>query len=206
MKNSKVVSLLTVSTLVLVAIGFTPIPRVNAEEVQVGRSLEVTTYDFTEMQVYQSQAYMGSTGSKVIEIDTLTQEVVEEDVLDFTDQMVTFNEDDFQEPVVFEDCHVTTYCNCEVCCGEFAWKHTTSTGAETIEGITVAVDPNVIPYGSIIELDGHFYIAQDCGGAIDGMEIDVYIEDVGGNHTRCYAFMGELGQDYGNTITVWMPR
>lgn len=136
-----------------------------------------------------------------------TESVVQEvEELDFTDQLVVFDVNDYEDPVVFSDCHVTAYDNCRSCCGEYAWKYTTSTGARPTEGITVAVDPKVIPYGSIVELDGHFYIAQDCGGAIDGVELDVYIEDKGGRHTRCYEFMRELGQDYGNEIRVWMPK
>ena len=144
-----------------------------------------------------------------VEIELPDEVVVEEEekeVLDFTNQQVIFDVNDFEDPVVFEDCHVTTYCNCEKCCGKYAWRYTTSTGATTEEGVTVAVDPKVIPYGSIVELDGHFYIAQDCGGGIKGVEIDVYIEDVGGKHTRCYQFMKDLGKDYGNTIRVWIPK
>ena len=34
---------------------------------------------------------------------------------------------------------------------------------------TIAVDPNVIPLGSIIKIDGMNYIAEDVGGAIKGI-------------------------------------
>lgn len=145
-------------------------------------------------------------GGIVLDVSTLDLGNASVNNLDFTDQMVVFDVNDYEEPIVYNDCHVTAYCNCEVCCGEYAWEYTTSTGTEAIEGITVAVDPRIIPYGSIIELDGHFYIAQDCGGAIEGIEIDVYVDDVGGKHKRCYQFMYDLGQDYGNTIRVWIPK
>lgn len=58
------------------------------------------------------------------------------------------------------------------------------------QGRTIAVDPSVIPYGSRVAVeydDGRtcYYIAEDCGGAIKGLEVDVYIAD----HDRAW----ELG-------------
>ncbi|OAG95416.1 3D domain-containing protein [Ferroacidibacillus organovorans] len=51
----------------------------------------------------------------------------------------------------------------------------TATGDTTIQGITVAVDPNVIPYGSVLYIPGvGFRIADDTGGAITGTHIDVF--------------------------------
>ncbi|MDR1954304.1 MAG: hypothetical protein LBQ21_07550 [Clostridiales Family XIII bacterium] len=54
----------------------------------------------------------------------------------------------------------------------------TSTGADVQEGLTVAVDPSVIPYGSEVylpELD-MWLVAEDCGGAIKGHRLDVFVE------------------------------
>lgn len=47
-----------------------------------------------------------------------------------------------------------------------------------VEGITVAVDPEVIPYGSVVIIDGHSYIAHDCGGAVKGKVIDIYFDSI----------------------------
>lgn len=47
-----------------------------------------------------------------------------------------------------------------------------------VEGITVAVDPEIIPYGSVVIIDGHSYIAHDCGGAVKGKVIDIYFDSV----------------------------
>ena len=52
----------------------------------------------------------------------------------------------------------------------------TSTGVAAVEGKTIAVDPNIIPYGSTVLIDGKEYLAQDCGGAIKGNKIDVFVE------------------------------
>jgi 3D (Asp-Asp-Asp) domain-containing protein len=59
----------------------------------------------------------------------------------------------------------------------------TSTGVKPVEGVTIAVDPKVIPYGTkvyIPEFDKVF-IAQDCGSAIKGNRIDIFMND----YDRC---------------------
>lgn len=74
---------------------------------------------------------------------------------------------------------VTHYCACEICCGKT--DGITATGTVATEGRTVAVDPQVIPYGSKIAVyypDGSLghYVAEDCGGAIKGKRLDVYMD------------------------------
>lgn len=60
--------------------------------------------------------------------------------------------------------------------GEDQYGNLTSTGVVAEEGKTIAVDPSIIPYGSIILINGNEYVAQDCGGAIKGRKIDVFVE------------------------------
>lgn len=69
----------------------------------------------------------------------------------------------------------TAYCPCEKCCGIYASGYT-ATGTLATEGRTIAVDPNVIPYGTHVIINGHEYIAEDCGGAIDGNRIDIFFD------------------------------
>lgn len=70
---------------------------------------------------------------------------------------------------------VTAYCPCEKCCGAYANGYT-ATGAKATQGVTIATDPDVIPMGTEVEIDGHIYIAQDVGGAINGNRIDLYFD------------------------------
>lgn len=70
---------------------------------------------------------------------------------------------------------ITHYCPCPKCCGEWA-DGITYTGTQATEGRTIAVDPSVIPLGSVVVIDGQEYIAEDIGGAIQGNRIDVYMD------------------------------
>ena len=72
------------------------------------------------------------------------------------------------------DVIATAYCPCEDCSG--GWGNKTSTGATATAGRTIAVDPTVIPYGTEVTIDGHTYIAEDCGAAIKGNKVDIYFD------------------------------
>lgn len=74
---------------------------------------------------------------------------------------------------------LTFYCPCQKCSD--GWGHQTASGATAMEGVTVAVDPRVIPYGTRLRINGREYIAQDCGGSIKGRKIDVFME----SHKEC---------------------
>lgn len=69
----------------------------------------------------------------------------------------------------------TAYCGCCQCCGKS--DGITSTGTHAEQGRTVAVDPSVIPYGTRLLIEDNYYIAEDCGGAIQGNRIDIYFDN-----------------------------
>lgn len=95
---------------------------------------------------------------------------------------------------VSKDCWVslgtfrlTAYCPCEKCCGKYARNRPvdangrvivyTASGERASSGVTVAVDPSVIPFGAVLQINGHTYIAQDTGGSITNNRIDIYFDD-----------------------------
>lgn len=49
----------------------------------------------------------------------------------------------------------------------------TASGTTPTPGRTIAVDPNIIPYGTEVVINDHVYIAEDTGGAIKGERIDI---------------------------------
>lgn len=64
----------------------------------------------------------------------------------------------------------------------------TRMGTTPKDAWTVAVDPNVIPLGSLVEVqfangDTHVYQAQDTGSAIVGNRIDIFDP----NTSECFA-------------------
>lgn len=70
---------------------------------------------------------------------------------------------------------ISYYCSCEECsCG---WGTQTSTGNHCEEGRTIAVDPDVIAYGTRVKIGNNVYVAEDCGEAIKGDAIDIYLDD-----------------------------
>lgn len=69
---------------------------------------------------------------------------------------------------------ITHYCACEKCTAD--GDGITATGTKAASGRTIAVDPEVIPYGTTVIIDGHAYVAEDCGGAIKGNRIDIFMD------------------------------
>lgn len=80
-----------------------------------------------------------------------------------------------------EDVTVTHYCTCSRCCGKS--DGITASGRMATPGVSVAVDPSIIPLGSdvLVDYDGdgemHYMRADDVGGAIKGAHIDVCVKD-----------------------------
>ncbi len=53
----------------------------------------------------------------------------------------------------------------------------TSSGLHATPNNTIAVDPNIIPLGTQVFIDGEIYTAQDVGGAVKGNVIDIWVAD-----------------------------
>lgn len=120
----------------------------------------------------------------------------------------------YEKPVVYEpepvgislgEFKLTAYCPCEECCEGWADKRPVddygnilvigAAGTILREGKSIAVDPDVIPYGTKVLINGQEYVAADCGGDIKGNWIDLYMED----HERAK----EYGVQYAEVYLVW---
>lgn len=126
--------------------------------------------------IYEKQQYKEITYKE----SKVTQQISEIKKIDIE----TDREVDTQalQPVSLGEFKLTAYCSCEVCCGKWAYDRPNgivygAIGEELKEGYSIAVDPNVIPYMTEVIINGKTYKAQDCGGAIKGNRIDVYMED-----------------------------
>lgn len=87
------------------------------------------------------------------------------------------------------DVKCTAYCSCAKCCGIYAKNRPvdeegnpiilTASGEKAQAGVTVGVDPDVIPLGAKVVINGHEYIAQDTGNpnVVKDNVIDVYFDD-----------------------------
>ena len=96
--------------------------------------------------------------------------------------------DSINNPVIPESSNrtlkvlATAYCGCSYCCGKS--DCITATGTRATEGRTIAVDPRMIPYGTHVLINGHEYVAEDCGGDIQNSRVDIYFE----SHVDANAF------------------
>lgn len=81
---------------------------------------------------------------------------------------------------------LTAYCGCSKCCGKWGENRPIDENGKPIvytanmsiakEGVTIAADISVLPYGTKVIIDGHEYIVQDRGGSIKENRIDIYFE------------------------------
>ena len=95
------------------------------------------------------------------------------------------------------DFRLTAYCPCSSCCGQYgapAQGKYGALGTYVYEGTTIAVDPKVVPYGTLLYIEGvGLRFASDCGGAIKTNRIDVYFSAHA--DARCFGVQ---------TQNVWM--
>lgn len=96
------------------------------------------------------------------------------------------NTEDKPEMVNLGEFKLTAYCSCATCCEQYAYNRPTdkdgneivytASGAVAKSNYTIAADPSVLPYGTIVYINGQRYEVQDCGGAIKNNRIDIYFD------------------------------
>ena len=87
---------------------------------------------------------------------------------------------------------LTAYDACILCCGKT--DGITATNTKCFPGRTIAVDPDVIPYGSKVLIGGYVFVAEDCGGKVKGNHIDLYMET--------HEIAKQFGQRHGNVMLI----
>lgn len=81
---------------------------------------------------------------------------------------------------------ITAYCPCEKCCGYWATVRPTDENGEPIvytasgkiavQGVSVAADTSILPFGTVLVIGGHEYTVQDRGGMVKGNHVDIYFD------------------------------
>ena len=190
------------------------LPRVAADQAQYGTKIAVEDAQPGDLIFYARDGYVYHVviyagNGKTIEAKGTKYGIVQDDlntanavwatrVLDDTNYV--YSSGDIAEVNATEDMYgeylgnykLTYYCSCELCCD--VETGITATGTPVVEGQTIAVDPSVIPYGTQVIINGHVFTAEDCGGAIKGNRIDIYVND----HDKANA----LGVNYADIYLV----
>lgn len=105
----------------------------------------------------------------------------QEEILDFKPD-ITFIPEKTENKKI-ETFLITAYCPCHKC--SEGYGNMTATGKRAVEGRTIAVDPDVIEYGTRLYIDGVGYrTAEDCGALVKGKHIDIYFD----SHDKVDAF------------------
>lgn len=135
-----------------------------------------------ELLQYRGIYYNG----ELVELDYLRTEVVEEpteEVVHYgTIEPVSIGGYTFVPEKVLKNVRLTAYSAQEIISGkgpDHPQYGVTRSGTKVQENHTIAVDPDLIPLGWWVYIDGYgLYKAEDTGGAIKGKIIDIYIEDL----------------------------
>ena len=81
-----------------------------------------------------------------------------------------------------------------------AWGYKTASGATSKHLRTCAVDPDVLPLGSVIVVNGLTLTAVDTGSAVKGKTIDIFFD---GTESEAYEWIGEFGESAEVKLQYW---
>ena len=154
--------------------------QVNAKEADVAKNV-ITATDSTSKKILSQVGLFSSFSNANI---LMFNQVLKEQQLSLEKQQDKLKKEEKEQEAKKQEevkkawtheFHVTAYCGCYSCSEGYGTQ--TSTGVTAEAGRTIAVDPDVVPYGSKVQINGHTYVAEDCGGAINGYEIDIYMDE-----------------------------
>lgn len=123
------------------------------------------------------------TSKNVVLSTSLNQEEFEEVIVE---EVIPVIEEEPIEGIEYNNIckfKVTHYCGCSKCCGQYSDGSESEAygckGDKLTPMYSIAADPKVIPYGTIVhDIDGNEYRVEDVGGWIKGYHIDLFT----GNH------------------------
>lgn len=135
-----------------------------------------------EVQSYFATYYNG----QIVDLKhlyTTTIEEPEEEVVHYgTVEPVSVDGYTFVPKKILKNVTLTAYSAQEIISGkgpDHPQYGITRSGTKAKENHTIAVDPDIIPLGWWVYIEGYgLYKAEDTGGAIKGKKIDIYIEDL----------------------------
>lgn len=144
---------------------------------------------------------------KTVEIDNqINEEKLEPKVTKTPEptQAESSNDNEENKLISLGTFKLTAYCSCEKCCNGYALNRPVdengkeivvgSSGKVLKQGVSIAVDTNMIPHNTSVFINNKEYIAHDTGGAIKGNRIDVYFDnhqdalDFGVQHSEVFIY------------------
>ena len=127
----------------------------------------------TEQEIEQLQTVIQAQEQQREQLE-LTRDLLQEVILLRNEnEQLRRQVEDFMDTWTIAEFETTAY---TLECG-YPWDDgITFTGTEAVAGQTIAVDPDVIPLGSQVWVDGFgWMMAEDVGGAIKGEIVDIYM-------------------------------
>ena len=135
----------------------------NLKECESNTTIKTTLQETTKKPTTEST-------TEEITIETTNPEIIETTKSDEKTETTT----ETSKYINLDEFELTAYCGCRKCNGKW-------TGSPTASGVmpkinhTIAVDPNVIPLGTKVVINGNTYVAEDTGSAIKGNKIDIFM-------------------------------
>lgn len=174
--------------------------NIRTIDLETGPGVELASAPYVEPEFVVVSNDLTTEGSVELVTESVASNVVE--VIEESPEVIETAVEEQYEPVSAPMTYMgkftlTAYCSCRKCCGKWSPEVTgkasfTESGTNPKQGRTVAVDKSVIPLGTHLLVNGHEYVAEDTGSAVDGKHIDIYFS----SHAEARAFGMQKGDVY----------
>ena len=149
-----------------------------------GKFITVVANVNEDTKQQEQKVELGKVDEKPIIYEVNITTLEEEEPIEKENNLIEVEEEIIEEPILeyLGEFKITGYCPCEECCGQWSGGPTAS-GVMPTPNHTIAVDPNVIPLGTHVMIDGIEYVAEDTGSAINEKKIDIFVAE----HHECFS-------------------